>query len=150
METPEAVPASAWPALLVDIVVLPALPVAMLVAVSAGWWRGLVVGAVVIAIVFFIEHGTDNHDRPAFVGIATVLYGAFALFWIKVGTTLSCSQPNSPGWAYAAAGAVLVGVGALSVWRRFLWGIPISVLLALVVFFTVYSKLPGISWDCSD
>jgi hypothetical protein len=149
METPEAVPVS-WPALLVDVVLLPGLPVALVLVAGAGWAPGSFLGAIVIAIVFYIERGTPSPARPSIVVTATVLYLMFALFVIWLGTALSCSEPTHPSLAYVAAGTVLVGLGALSLWKRFLWGIPIAVLLALVVFFAAYAKLPGIPIDCSD
>jgi len=124
METRAAVPAArAWPALLVDGVLLPALPVAMLFAVSAGWVLGPFVGALVIAVVLFIERGTSYPVRREIVGMATMLYVALALLAIEFGTAFSCSEPTHPS---------------------------LAVLLALVVFFTVYSNLPGIPLDCSD
>jgi hypothetical protein len=149
METHEAVPVSTWPALLVDIVLLPALPVALLFAVNAGWVAGSFIGAIVIAIVFFASRGMGTPARSGIVTMATAVYGVLALLGIELGTTFSCNEPNHPGLAWAAAGAVFVGLATLSIWKRFPWGIPIAVLLALVVFFTVYSKLPGIPLDCS-
>lgn len=149
METLAAVPGRSWPALLVDLVLLPALPVALLLAVSAGWGVGLFVGAVVIAIVFLVSRGIDSPGRSGIVTTATALYGVFALLGIELGTEFSCNEPTHPWLAWAAAGAVFVGLAALSIWKRFLWGIPIAVLLAFVVFFAVYSKLPGIPLDCS-
>ena len=150
METPEAVSGTSWPATLVDVVLVPFLPPALVFAVSVGWVAGSFVGAVVIAIVFFIERGTHSPARSAIVSMATVLYVVLALLLIELGTTFSCSEPTHPWLAYASAGAVLVGLAALSLWKRFLWGIPIAVLLALVAFFTVYSRLPGFHGDCSD
>lgn len=150
METPAAVPAArAWPALLVDVVLVPGLPAALLFAVSVGWVLGPIVGAVVIAVVLVIERGTPYPVRREIVGVATMLYAVLALLGIQFGTVLSCSEPDHSSWAYAAAAAVFVGLAALSLWKRFLWGIPIAVLLALVVFFAVYAKLPGIPLDCS-
>ncbi len=145
-----AVRVSRWPAVLVDLVLVPLLPAATLFAAAIGWARGSFVGAVVIAAVFFIGRGTYSPARPAIVGTATAVYLALSLLGISLGTAFSCPQPTHPWVAFAAAGAVVLGLGSLSLWRRFLWGIPIAVLLGLVVFFAVYSKLPAIPMDCSD
>jgi hypothetical protein len=143
-------PASYWPGFLVDIAFVPLLPLALGLAVHAGWLGGSFIGAVVIASVFFIDRGTDSPVRYVAVGCATALYLALAVFLLVLGVVIECRHPIHPGIAYAAAGGAVAGLAGLSAWRRFLWGIPIAVLIALVVFFAVYSRLPVIPIDCSS
>lgn len=140
--------AAGWAALLVDLAVAGCLPAAMLFAISVGWALGSVFGATVIAVVLLFERGTYSPNRGAVVAVAAWLYGLMSLFAIVIGTELACPQPTETWAAWAAAGAVLAGLMLLSLRKGFLWGVPIAVLLAFLVFFTVYAKLPAVPLDC--
>jgi hypothetical protein len=143
---PDAV--SAIAAGFLDLALAPTLFMAFVLAVAVGWTTGSFAGVFAIVTVYFIERGTESPARPGLVGIATFLYALFALFAIHFGTVLSCRQPTDATWAYVAAGAVLAGLATLSLWKHFLWGVPIAILLALVVFFAVYSRLPAPPFYC--
>jgi hypothetical protein len=149
MET-AAVPARRWPALLADLALVPALPVALFLAAKGGWGLASVVGAVALAFVFLVGRGTYDAARTGLIVSAAFLYLAVFGFIALLDVGFTCPEPTRPWVAFVAAGAVLLGLTLLSIWRRFLWGIPLAILLAFVVFVAVYSKLPAIPMDCAD
>jgi hypothetical protein len=137
-------------ALLVDVALVPGLAAALWLAVVAGWTLGSLVGALVIGLVIFVGRGPYSPARTGLVITASALYLAFFGFWTLVYIALSCPKPTHPSIALAAAGAVLVGIALLSLWKRIYWGIPAGILIAFVVLWTVYTKLPALPMDCSD
>ncbi len=54
------------------------------------------------------------------------------------------TTPNQPWIAWTGMGVVYFGLGMLSLRKRFLWGLPVAAVFAIVTYVALWYWLPGI------
>ena len=144
MET-AAVPARTWLAPLADAALVLVLPALLTLALWSGPWAGPLIGAFGVALVLLVGRGPYDGERTHMIAMATLFNLAACGIGILLVVTSSCSRPAGHGvlYAYAGMGVVFVDLTLVALWRRFLWGIPLAALLALVAFVTLWHELPA-------
>jgi hypothetical protein len=117
-------------------------------AVAPGWpgiLLGMGGGAAIVALVGRKALGAHVSPQVAVgTGLALVI-GCIGSMAVLFGTCRALEQPWAP---FVGGGAVYVVLGLWSLRKRFLWGLPLAIVLAFATGITLFLTLAGTATVC--